>query len=133
MSQDFSETEDFIVREELSEVDPDSELIIDFEEERQARRLILIPSESLAPLAVRQALGSVFNNVYAEGYPPLQMTREEVSQNRGQSTPYSLAQLVQIGLRTYSGNTAALLGARYEVKWIGGGIAEAHGPLEQAG
>jgi len=80
MSQDFSEIEDFIVREDLSEVDPDTELIINFEEERQARRLILIPSESLAPLAVRQALGSVFNNVYAEGYPPVQMTREEVNQ-----------------------------------------------------
>lgn len=80
MSQDSSEIQDFIVREELSEVDPDTKLIINCEEERQARRLILIPSESLAPLAVRQALGSVFNNVYAEGYPPLQMTREEVNQ-----------------------------------------------------
>ena len=80
MSQGFSEIEDFIVRKDLSEVDPDTELIINFEEERQARRLILIPSESLAPLAVRQALGSVFNNIYAEGYPPLQMTREEVNQ-----------------------------------------------------
>lgn len=58
-------------------VDPDAEHIIAFEEERQARRFILIPSESIAPLAVRQALGSVFNNVYAEGYPPLRMTRDE--------------------------------------------------------
>ena len=30
--------------------------------------LILIPSESTAPAAVRQALGSVFQNIYAEGY-----------------------------------------------------------------
>ena len=80
MSQDFSEIENFIVREDLAEVDPDTELIINFEEERQARRLILIPSESLAPLAVRQALGSVFSNVYAEGYPALQMTQEDVNQ-----------------------------------------------------
>jgi glycine cleavage system T protein len=58
-------------------VDPDIDQIIGFEEERQARKLIMIPSESVAPAAVRQALGSVFNNVYAEGYPPLRMTRDD--------------------------------------------------------
>jgi glycine hydroxymethyltransferase len=58
-------------------VDPDIDAIIGREEERQTRKLILIPSESMAPKAVRQALGSVFNNVYAEGYPPLRMTRDD--------------------------------------------------------
>ncbi len=29
----------------------------------------MIPSESTAPAAVREALGSVFQNLYAEGYP----------------------------------------------------------------
>jgi glycine cleavage system T protein len=58
-------------------VDPDVSEVIGFEEERQARKLIMIPSESMAPKAVREALGSVFNNVYAEGYPPLRMTRED--------------------------------------------------------
>ncbi|MBC7262908.1 MAG: glycine cleavage system aminomethyltransferase GcvT [Chloroflexi bacterium] len=62
---------------DISEADPATDLIIGFEEERQARQIILIPSESLCPLAVRQALGSVFNNVYAEGYPPLRMTRDD--------------------------------------------------------
>ncbi|MGC8779280.1 MAG: glycine cleavage system aminomethyltransferase GcvT [Anaerolineae bacterium] len=62
---------------DLGLVDPDIEAIIGFEEERQIRKLIMIPSESIAPLAVRQALGSVFNNVYAEGYPPLRMTRDD--------------------------------------------------------
>ena len=62
---------------EMHEIDPDIDDIIGFEEERQARKLILIPSESMAPRAVRQALGSVFNNVYAEGYPPLRMTRDD--------------------------------------------------------
>jgi glycine cleavage system T protein len=61
----------------LEQVDPDVDLITGFEEERQARKLIMIPSESMAPQAVRSALGSVFNNVYAEGYPPLRMTRDE--------------------------------------------------------
>ena len=62
---------------DMGQVDPETDLIIGFEEERQARKLIMIPSESMAPRAVRQALGSVFNNVYAEGYPPLRMTRDE--------------------------------------------------------
>ncbi len=62
---------------DLSELDPETDLTIGFEEERQARRFILIPSESIASRAVLQALGSVFNNVYAEGYPPLRMTRDE--------------------------------------------------------
>jgi len=64
---------------EIGLVDPDVDLIIGFEEERQARKLIMIPSESMAPKAVRAALGSVFNNVYAEGYPPLRMTRDDES------------------------------------------------------
>jgi len=62
---------------DIAELDPDTDRIIHCEEERQARRFILIPSESIAPLAVRQALGSVLNNIYAEGYPRLQMTRDE--------------------------------------------------------
>lgn len=62
---------------DLGLVDPDIGAVIGFEEERQARKLIMIPSESMAPKAVRQALGSVFNNVYAEGYPPLRMTRDD--------------------------------------------------------
>ncbi|MGQ9489686.1 MAG: glycine cleavage system aminomethyltransferase GcvT [Anaerolineae bacterium] len=62
---------------DLGLVDPDTDAIIGLEEERQARKLIMIPSESMAPKAVRQALGSVFNNVYAEGYPPLRMTRDD--------------------------------------------------------
>ena len=61
----------------LTELDPDVSSIINFEEERQARRFILIPSESMAPIAVRQALGSVLNNIYAEGYPPTRLTRED--------------------------------------------------------
>lgn len=62
---------------DLSSVDPDIEHTIALEEERQARHIILIPSESIAPLAVRQALGSVFNNIYAEGYPPTRMCQDD--------------------------------------------------------
>ena len=62
---------------DLADVDPAIGRIIDLEEERQVRRIILIPSESIAPAPVREALGSVFNNIYAEGYPPLRMTRDD--------------------------------------------------------
>ncbi|MGD9047127.1 MAG: serine hydroxymethyltransferase, partial [Anaerolineae bacterium] len=61
----------------LSTIDPDLDRIIELEKERQARRIILIPSESIAPQPVREALGSEFNNIYAEGYPPLRMTRDD--------------------------------------------------------
>ncbi|MCL7454500.1 MAG: glycine cleavage system aminomethyltransferase GcvT [Anaerolineae bacterium] len=53
----------------LSSLDPPVAGIIQNEAERQGRKLILIPSESQAPEAVREALGSVFQNIYAEGYP----------------------------------------------------------------
>ncbi|MCK4523131.1 hypothetical protein KAU05_03235, partial [Candidatus Aerophobetes bacterium] len=77
--KDDQEYSNFLLEENLSEIDPDTDLIISFEEERQAKKLILIPSESICPQAVRQALGSVFTNLYAEGYPPLRMTRDEES------------------------------------------------------
>jgi len=73
------EYSNFLLEENLSGIDPDTDLIISFEEERQAKKLILIPSESICPKAVRQALGSIFTNLYAEGYPPLRMTRDEES------------------------------------------------------
>ncbi len=60
---------DFLFRGELSDLDPDVSELIQIEAERQNRKLILIPSESTAPAAIRNALGSVFQNIYAEGYP----------------------------------------------------------------
>jgi len=60
---------DFLFRGKLAEVDPEVQELVDLETERQCRKLILIPSESTAPEAVREALGSVFQNIYAEGYP----------------------------------------------------------------
>lgn len=60
---------DFIFRGKLQDIDTDVSRLIDLEQERQVNKLILIPSESLSPVAVREALGSVFQNIYAEGYP----------------------------------------------------------------
>ncbi|MFQ5616422.1 MAG: serine hydroxymethyltransferase, partial [Anaerolineales bacterium] len=61
---------DFLFRGNLAELDPDVHQLIQYEAERQYRRLILIASESTAPQAVREALAGAFHNVYAEGYPP---------------------------------------------------------------
>ena len=60
---------DFFFRGELADLDPEADELSRIEAERQVRKLILIPSESAAPLAVRQALASSFQNIYAEGYP----------------------------------------------------------------
>src|SRR5512137_2761133 len=60
---------DFLVRGRLADLDPALHELLQIESERQFRKLILIPSESSAPMAVREAMGSAFQNVYAEGYP----------------------------------------------------------------
>lgn len=72
---------DFLFRGDLAELDPDVAELIRHETARQARYLILIPSESTVPNAVREALGSAFHNIYAEGYPleeTRQMTEAEI-------------------------------------------------------
>lgn len=60
---------DHLIRGTLAQIDPEISQLIQYETERQFRKLILIPSESTAPAAVRESLGSVFQNLYAEGYP----------------------------------------------------------------
>ncbi len=53
----------------LSQVDPQISSILRDEAERQATGLELIPSENLVSEAVLEAMGSIFTNKYAEGYP----------------------------------------------------------------
>jgi glycine hydroxymethyltransferase len=53
----------------LYEVDPDVALAIDHETRRQHEGLELIASENFVSDAVLEAMGSVFTNKYAEGYP----------------------------------------------------------------
>jgi glycine hydroxymethyltransferase len=72
---------DFLFRGKLAKLDPEVFELTRLEAERQARKLILIPSESSAPLAVREAMASAFQNIYAEGYPDEEsrwMTEEEI-------------------------------------------------------
>jgi len=61
--------EDFLFRGDLEELDPAIFELTQLEAERQYRKIILIPSETQAPMAVREALSSAFQNIYAEGYP----------------------------------------------------------------
>lgn len=73
---------DFLFYDELAIIDPKVREIIDFEEERQSRKLIMIPSESFAPNAIRESLGSVLQNIYAEGYPDdswRKLTEDEIT------------------------------------------------------
>src|ERR1700682_5761438 len=53
----------------LNEVDPQVAAAIDNEVRRQHEGLELIPSENLVSEAVLEAMGSIFTNKYAEGYP----------------------------------------------------------------
>lgn len=63
--------------EELAKTDPEVATLIYCEEQRQSSKIILIPSESLCPLAVREALSSVYTNIYAEGYPSNRLCKRE--------------------------------------------------------
>ena len=82
-------------QQHLLDIDPQTAALIAAEERRQREKIILIPSESLTPPPVREALGSVFTSVYAEGYPRKVMMR---------STPDELADLdLQLaGYRRYA-------------------------------
>src|SRR3954464_3378568 len=53
----------------LDEVDPQIANLLRDEANRQATGLELIPSENLVSEAVLEAMGSIFTNKYAEGYP----------------------------------------------------------------
>src|SRR5437879_12137025 len=53
----------------LDAVDPQIAGFLRDEARRQATGLELIPSENLVSEAVLEAMGSIFTNKYAEGYP----------------------------------------------------------------
>nr|KAJ3421184.1 glycine hydroxymethyltransferase shm1 [Polyrhizophydium stewartii] len=53
----------------LAEVDPAVHDIIEKEKRRQRESVVLIPSENFTSPSVMQALGSIMQNKYSEGYP----------------------------------------------------------------
>ncbi|NLH50262.1 MAG: glycine cleavage system aminomethyltransferase GcvT [Myxococcales bacterium] len=62
-------TNQFLFETDLTKIDPLFAELIDREDERQARQIVLIPSESICSWPVRRVLDSSFSNLYAEGYP----------------------------------------------------------------
>jgi glycine hydroxymethyltransferase len=57
------------MKRHLETVDPQIDALLGGEAQRQATGLELIPSENLVSEAVLEAMGSIFTNKYAEGYP----------------------------------------------------------------
>lgn len=70
----------FIVQGPVAEVDPALYDLIRREDKRQEEKIILIPSESVAPPPVVEALGSSLTNIYAEGYPRDESRRQTEAQ-----------------------------------------------------
>ncbi|MFH1422511.1 MAG: serine hydroxymethyltransferase, partial [Planctomycetota bacterium] len=71
------ENENFFFNVDINQFDSDISQLNKLEEERQARKIIMIASESICPAPVRWALSTVFNNIYAEGYASPRMTEYE--------------------------------------------------------
>ena len=72
-------SDDFIFRGSAASLDPELSQLIAREDRRQQEKVILIASESIAPDAVRELMGSSFGNIYAEGYPRPESRRLEIS------------------------------------------------------
>jgi glycine hydroxymethyltransferase len=83
------EHNDYLFRQEIKDISPFVSDLIRWEDERQARKLIFIPSQSYVPKSVRDALGTRFQNLYAEGYPPTRMTLS--SEEELEDVPWQLA------------------------------------------
>ncbi len=90
---------DYFFGGSLADADPYLSHLTAVEAERQMRKLILIASESLCPAPVREALGSEFVNLYAEGYPSTRMSKKE--RDRIEDTARGLAFFRRYGDRRY--------------------------------
>ena len=71
------ELKHYLFNEDLAKADPEVSRLIEFEDERQLRKIILIASESISPRAVRQALQTSFTHLYAEGYSSTRMIQSK--------------------------------------------------------
>ena len=71
-----SESNTSFFNKEIGLIDPELAHILNLEDERQSRKLIMIASESECPAPVRMVLASSFTNIYAEGYPSRRLLKE---------------------------------------------------------
>ena len=69
-------SDEFIFHGSIADLDPNLRRLLDLEDQRQRETIILIPSESMSPDAVREAMSSRFGNIYAEGYPREESRRQ---------------------------------------------------------
>jgi glycine/serine hydroxymethyltransferase len=80
---------DILERRSIEANDPEVFAAIAGEERRQKHNLELIASENYASAAVREAMGSVMTNKYAEGYPGKRSTavaNSSIKRSRSRST-----------------------------------------------
>ncbi len=96
--------------------DPKIAKLIKAEEKRQQENLELIPSENYTSPAVREALGSVLNNKYSEGYPGARYYGgqinvdqiEEIAKDRALKMFKLSAKSWHANVQSYSGSPANL-------------------------
>src|ERR671922_2193900 len=117
----------------LAEVDPLIAEAIDNEVARQANGLELIASENFVSEAVLEAMGSVFTNKYAEGYPGRRYYGgcefADVVENLARERAKQLFQAEHANVQPHSGSQANM-GAYYAVLQPGDtilGLNLAHG------
>ena len=117
----------------LAEVDPEVAAAIDNEVRRQHEGLELIASENFVSEAVLEAMGSVFTNKYAEGYPGKRYyggcEYADVVENLARDRAKSLFGSEHANVQPHSGSQANM-GAYYAVLQPGDtilGLNLAHG------
>ena len=117
----------------LADVDPDVAAAIDNEVRRQHEGLELIASENFVSEAVLEAMGSVFTNKYAEGYPGKRYyggcEYADIVENLARDRAKSLFGSEHANVQPHSGSQANM-GAYYAVLQPGDtilGLNLAHG------
>ena len=73
----------------IEQVDPEIARLIEAEQQRQAEKIRLIPSENYVSRAVLEATGTVLTNKYSEGYPGRRYYEGSSSSTRSRSWRWS--------------------------------------------
>lgn len=96
----------------LKKQDPKIYRLIEAEAKRQGDNLQLIPSESIASAATLEALGSVLNNKYSEGYPGRRYYGGQINIDQievlAQERAKKLFNVPHVNVQPYSGSPANL-------------------------
>ncbi|KAJ2405785.1 Serine hydroxymethyltransferase, cytosolic, partial [Coemansia sp. RSA 2530] len=69
LARSYQASTQSVLNQPLSSADPEMYQILELEKSRQRSGICLIPSENFTSRAVMDALGSVMQNKYSEGYP----------------------------------------------------------------